>query len=169
MKLRSTTKRKKDEAAAARKLKRSQMDQEEMNAVRRAKRNLAHENAAKKERKQKVAPDVIDKANKERRKKRHLCSKKQMVSSVDFSMKIDDNITNDSFYDFEQSPECSALLYHLNSGHHKFYQVEKLIRSDTPPEEHKQFIKELKEEIEDEILSEEEMCKLMDEFCVAQG
>ena len=123
----------------------------------------------KKERKRKVAPDFIDKANEEPRKKRQLCSKKQMVSSVDFSMKIDDYITNDLFYDFEQSPECSALLYHLNSGHHKFYHVEKLIRSDTPPEEHKQCIKELKEEIEDEILTKEEMCKLMDEFCVAQG
>ena len=42
-------------------------------------------------------------------------------------MKIGDSISNDSFYDMEQSFECSALLCYLNSGYHKFHNVGKLI------------------------------------------
>ena len=55
-------------------------------------------------------------------------------TSVNFSMKVGNSLTDCSFYDFEQSPECSTLLYHINSGHNKFAAVNDLLKEDSPAE-----------------------------------
>ena len=90
-------------------------------------------------------------------------------TSVNFSMKVGNSLTDCSFYDFEQSPECSTLLYHINSGHNKFAAVNDLLKEDSPAEK-KNMLKQLvREEIEDEMLTEAEKCDIIESFCEAQG
>ena len=102
-------------------------------------------------------------------KKRRLQIEPKLNKPIDFATKAHDAILEGAFHDFEQHPECAALLYHLNSGHHKFHQVEKLIRCKNSTRKRKRHTEQLKKEIEDEILTEDEMNKLLDEFLIAQG
>ena len=91
------------------------------------------------------------------------------MKQVDFSLKISDPIPEGAFHDFEQNPERSALLYHLNSGHGKFRSIDALLNSALDNDEKVKHAKQLKEEIKDEMLSVEEHEALLANFLVSQG
>ena len=123
-------------------------------------------NANRRKQKQELPPEQRSAENAKRREKRQA-----KISQIDtnFSLKIDDMIVDESFHDFENHPERAVLLYHLNSGHHKFWEVDKLLNSHLDPVTHSEVIERLKAEIQDEILTKDETQQLLCRFAQNQG
>ena len=79
----------------------------------------------------------------------------------------------DSFHAFEDHPETSVLLYHLNSGHEKFRDVDYLTKNeaadDKPDQPHSSHMEALLNEITAETLTLEENEKLLKKYLSSQG
>lgn len=77
-----------------------------------------------------------------------------------------------NFHDFENNPEAAILLYHLNSGHEKFREIDTLLSlSDKDMENlqsHPAFL-DLQKEIKDEILTTEENDDLLKQYLKNHG
>ena len=79
----------------------------------------------------------------------------------------------DSFHAFENHPETLVLLYHLNSGHEKFRDVDYLTKNeaahDKPDQPHSSHMEALLNEITAETLTLEENEKLLKRYLSSQG
>ena len=79
----------------------------------------------------------------------------------------------DSFHAFEDHPETSVLLYHLNSGHEKFRDVDYLTKDDAankqPNQPNSPHMQALLNEITTETLTVEENEKLLQKYLLSQG
>ena len=101
-----------------------------MSEARRGKRAAVTEEqkAARNEaRRQKRATMTEEQKAQENARRRKERTEKAEKEQVDFNLKVDDPITDGAFHDFEQNPERSALLFHLNSGLNKFCAVDSLL------------------------------------------
>ena len=87
--------------------------------------------------------------------------------AIDFNTKVVDNISSLTFKGFEQDPEKAALLYYANSGHTTFWPMHFLLdENGTIVEE--QFNR-IKEEIQDQVLTDSEIEDLLYKFYSNQG
>ena len=75
-----------------------------------------------------------------------------------------DTITKDNFKKFEDDPEKSILLYHLNSGHQRFHAIDQLLHSTASLEEHGAALEYLKQEIKTQALTVKEKEDLVKEY-----
>jgi len=85
---------------------------------------------------------------------------------------LNEVLPDTNFHQFESHPETSVLLHHLNSGHEKFRDVERLIdldKNEALSIEENPICQSLKEEIEAEMLNSQEKEDLLSQYLKAHG
>ncbi|MGL5934881.1 MAG: DUF6570 domain-containing protein [Cetobacterium sp.] len=85
----------------------------------------------------------------------------------DFNTMVSDNLSDLKFTGYEQDPQTAALLYYANSGHTTFWPMNFVLDDDGNIVEEQFDL--LKEEIQDQVLSESEIEHLLYKFNSYQG
>ena len=88
---------------------------------------------------------------------------------VDFSKNVQSfsGFNKNDFVDYTQNPETAAMLYHANSGHARYLKADDLYDKNNNLK--KDNVDALKQEIQDELLSNEEKEQMLYKFATQQG
>jgi hypothetical protein len=152
------------------------------NAKRRAKcaaltpEQKATENAKRRSKRaenmKKPGPSIKLQERQQKQKMREKHAEAKISQRANFNMTSLPEDTSPLFYEFENCPEASALLYHLNSGHEEFNKtdsfLEEALHSDSSVLDEIK-LDEIRKEIFDQFLSDEELAVLLQKYVCYQG
>jgi chemotaxis protein histidine kinase CheA len=139
----------------------------EQKATENAKRRSKHAENMKK-----PGPSIKLQERQQKQKMREKHAEAKISQRANFNMTSLPEDTSPLFYEFENCPEASALLYHLNSGHEEFNKtdsfLEEALHSDSSVLDEIK-LDEIRKEIFDQILSDEELAVLLQKYVCYQG